>query len=332
MIRLAALLAAVATPLAAQDGGSSLPTFPMGDTAPEAAAPVRPGVIERPQVTVRRGGVINVTPRDLWGKKPKPRPERALAAAGPAIDDVVGAINPTEETDVLSGGLAAIAAAPEAPEGGRLTLRAPVRPERGNSDLESVVELPAPPEEAPVAETLEARAAPLPAIRPLERPTDRVQAEVQAQQEVAQNLDTGTGLIRNLPVMDMDEVIESRIVVETIELGAAEEIQLRPRQAPVQAVDGAAGAVLRGLDKVSGEVRDLDLAVGETAQLGRLSVSLGECRYPAQNPAGDAYAWVEIEAEGRSDPAFQGWMVASSPALSALDHPRYDVWVIRCRS
>ena len=27
---------------------------------------------------------------------------------------------------------------------------------------------------------------------------------------------------------------------------------------------------------------------------------------------------------------FDGWMIASSPALNALDHPRYDVWVIGC--
>ncbi|MCW8843320.1 MAG: DUF2155 domain-containing protein, partial [Rhodobacteraceae bacterium] len=31
-------------------------------------------------------------------------------------------------------------------------------------------------------------------------------------------------------------------------------------------------------------------------------------------------------------PLFQGWMIASSPALSALDHPRYDVWVLRCKT
>jgi hypothetical protein len=31
-----------------------------------------------------------------------------------------------------------------------------------------------------------------------------------------------------------------------------------------------------------------------------------------------------------TDPVFSGWMVASSPALSALDHPRYDVWVLNC--
>ena len=27
---------------------------------------------------------------------------------------------------------------------------------------------------------------------------------------------------------------------------------------------------------------------------------------------------------------FSGWMFASSPALSALEHPVYDVWVIGC--
>jgi hypothetical protein len=29
---------------------------------------------------------------------------------------------------------------------------------------------------------------------------------------------------------------------------------------------------------------------------------------------------------------FSGWMFASNPALNALDHPVYDVWVIDCRS
>ncbi|MEE9208857.1 MAG: DUF2155 domain-containing protein, partial [Kiloniellales bacterium] len=28
---------------------------------------------------------------------------------------------------------------------------------------------------------------------------------------------------------------------------------------------------------------------------------------------------------------FSGWMFASSPAVSAMEHPVYDVWVIDCR-
>lgn len=95
-------------------------------------------------------------------------------------------------------------------------------------------------------------------------------------------------------------------------------------------VQAGTGAVLRWLDKVSGAVRDIELAPGQSQQLGRLEIALGDCRYPVNNPSGDAYAWLDIRTVGHDDTDFSGWMLASSPALSALDHPRYDVWVIRC--
>lgn len=95
-------------------------------------------------------------------------------------------------------------------------------------------------------------------------------------------------------------------------------------------VQAGSGAVLRWLDKVSGAVRDIELAPGQSQQLGRLEITLGDCRYPVNNPSGDAFAWLDIRTTGRDDVDFSGWMLASSPALSALDHPRYDVWVIRC--
>ncbi|NNE81167.1 MAG: DUF2155 domain-containing protein [Silicimonas sp.] len=92
----------------------------------------------------------------------------------------------------------------------------------------------------------------------------------------------------------------------------------------------ADGVVLKGLDKVSGDVTDLTLGLGETAKVGRIEVTLGECRYPEDNPTGEGYAWLTIRDPGRETVLFDGWMVASSPALNALDHPRYDVWVMRC--
>ena len=101
-------------------------------------------------------------------------------------------------------------------------------------------------------------------------------------------------------------------------------------QAETLRVLAGGGARLKGLDKVSGDISDLDLRVGESASVGRLEVSLAECRYPENNPSGEAYAWLEIRDTLRDATVFQGWMVASSPALNALDHARYDVWVIRC--
>lgn len=90
------------------------------------------------------------------------------------------------------------------------------------------------------------------------------------------------------------------------------------------------GAALRVLDKMTGVVSDYDLSVGQTRTEGRLTVQLDECRYPSDLPNGEAYAHLTILDSDLATPAFKGWMVASSPALSALDHPRYDVWVLRC--
>ena len=93
----------------------------------------------------------------------------------------------------------------------------------------------------------------------------------------------------------------------------------------------ATGAVVRALDKVSGETTDAELGAGQATTMFALDVGLTECRYPAGNPAGDAFAYLVIrEADEAQGALFAGWMVASSPALSALDHARYDVWVLRC--
>ena len=64
--------------------------------------------------------------------------------------------------------------------------------------------------------------------------------------------------------------------------------------------------------------------------LFRLTITLDGCRYNPENPAAEAYAHLTVRDANMSEPVFDGWMVASSPALSALDHPRYDVWVLRC--
>lgn len=90
------------------------------------------------------------------------------------------------------------------------------------------------------------------------------------------------------------------------------------------------GGVVRVLDKITGRVSDLDLTRGETEVIGHLSVTLGECRYPADNPSGDAYVQLVIHDARETEPVFAGWMVASAPALNPFDHPRYDVWALRC--
>jgi hypothetical protein len=102
---------------------------------------------------------------------------------------------------------------------------------------------------------------------------------------------------------------------------------------PVAAQTMTSGTVaeLRGLDRVSGQTTDLSLPVGGQGRLARLEISVLGCRYPADNPNADAFAFLEITDSLRGERLFLGWMIASAPALNALDHPRYDIWVLGCR-
>ena len=100
--------------------------------------------------------------------------------------------------------------------------------------------------------------------------------------------------------------------------------------APAQEMTSAPGGLIRVLDKLTGVVADFDLGRGQSQTLGRLTVLLDECRYPTNDPAAEAEAHLTVTDALLTKTAFSGWMIASSPALSALDHPRYDVWVQSC--
>lgn len=99
-----------------------------------------------------------------------------------------------------------------------------------------------------------------------------------------------------------------------------------------QAVSSGTGAELRVLDKVSGQSSNYNLASGENVQIGQLTVALRACRYPEGAPSNDAFAFLEVSETETAVQVFSGWMIASSPALNAMEHSRYDVWVLRCKT
>jgi hypothetical protein len=90
-------------------------------------------------------------------------------------------------------------------------------------------------------------------------------------------------------------------------------------------------AILRGLDRIAGDAVELRIDAGQQAEFGRLRIAVRECRYPADNPTADAVAWIEVTDMRAEAALFAGWMIASAPALNALDHVRYDIWVIGCQ-
>ena len=94
------------------------------------------------------------------------------------------------------------------------------------------------------------------------------------------------------------------------------------------------GVVLQTLDKITARIESLELVVDQPARFGTLDITLRHCAYrPPEEPPEHA-AFLEIRDLGyvNADPeiVFSGWMFASSPAVSGLEHAVYDVSVTAC--
>jgi hypothetical protein len=91
--------------------------------------------------------------------------------------------------------------------------------------------------------------------------------------------------------------------------------------------------VLQGLDKITARTTVLRIALGETVRFGTLEITPRACLTtpPTEPPESAAFLEIAVADPGRATTsAFSGWMFASSPSISALEHPVYDVWVIEC--
>jgi hypothetical protein len=94
-------------------------------------------------------------------------------------------------------------------------------------------------------------------------------------------------------------------------------------------------AMLQALDKITARVKLLSVKIGQAAtSFGTLSIQVMACRKAPPEDSPEAAAFLKI-TDTKSEPAqlvFSGWMFASSPALSAMDHPVYDISVVDCTS
>lgn len=98
-------------------------------------------------------------------------------------------------------------------------------------------------------------------------------------------------------------------------------------------VEDHGGAVLRGLDKITAKVEPIYAPFDVPVRFGSLQLTVRTChkRPPEETPEQSVFIEID-EPEPGVEPRrlFTGWMFWSSPALNALEHPVYDVWLIDC--
>jgi hypothetical protein len=95
-------------------------------------------------------------------------------------------------------------------------------------------------------------------------------------------------------------------------------------------------ALLEGLDKITARVSKFEAPVGASVRFGTLSIRVRDCEKNPPEEAPESAAFLEIDemrpGEDKARRLFSGWMFASSPALSALEHPVYDVTLLDCKA
>ncbi len=100
-------------------------------------------------------------------------------------------------------------------------------------------------------------------------------------------------------------------------------------------------AVIQAIDKVTAETMRFEVEVGGPPVRfnNTLIFKVRACELSAPDElTADAVAYMDVSLQPRGtlpgiEPRqiFRGWMFASSPAVSGLQHPVYDAWVVGCK-
>ena len=90
------------------------------------------------------------------------------------------------------------------------------------------------------------------------------------------------------------------------------------------------------LDKITARTKNIEINLNEDTTLGSLIINLRSCQNRPPDFLPESAAYVEIfdtlnQSLEEKNLVFSGWMFSSSPAISALEHPVYDISLVSCK-
>lgn len=92
-------------------------------------------------------------------------------------------------------------------------------------------------------------------------------------------------------------------------------------------------AEMQAMDKITGRVSIINVPVDGEVRFGTFSVVVRSCKKTAEGEVPEDFAFVDVTDKSFDQEEyniFKGWMMSSSPAINAVEHPIYDVWLLKC--
>ncbi len=87
--------------------------------------------------------------------------------------------------------------------------------------------------------------------------------------------------------------------------------------------------IVRIMNKDAGKVQEVVIPVNQEIQFEKLFINVRSCKQTDPFQAEDFFAFVEI-SENSKGQIFSNWMSRNEPGLNPLQHPDYDVWLVKC--
>ena len=86
------------------------------------------------------------------------------------------------------------------------------------------------------------------------------------------------------------------------------------------------------LDKISNKLATKTIKVNESELIGTLNIKVYSCFTEPPNEIPEDYVLIDVKDNFQDEDKsiYKGWMISSSPDVTPLEHPIYDLWLLGC--
>lgn len=86
------------------------------------------------------------------------------------------------------------------------------------------------------------------------------------------------------------------------------------------------------LDKISNIITTQSIKINHSALLGTLNIKVYSCFTEPPDNIPEDYVLIDVKDDFKKNnkSIYKGWMISSSPDVTPLEHPIYDLWLLSC--
>ena len=86
------------------------------------------------------------------------------------------------------------------------------------------------------------------------------------------------------------------------------------------------------LDKISNIIVEKSIKINNSASVGTLDINVYSCFSEPPDEIPENYVLIDVrdDFQSKDQSIYKGWMISSSPDVTPLEHPIYDLWLLNC--